>query len=91
VSSSTTKSSTPPPSCCCKPATIALQLWTAAHGVALLISRPYLPWGDADEFAERVITATCYGHIISGLTDPDATPQQTVTWLKGLANEQHRR
>jgi len=38
-----------------------------------------------------VITATCYGHIIAGLTDPDATPQQTVTWLKGLANEQHRR
>jgi len=32
------------------PTTLALELWTAAHGVAaLLISRPYLPWGDVEE------------------------------------------
>ncbi len=38
------------------PTTLALELWTAAHGVAaLLISRPYLPWGDVEDFANRVL------------------------------------
>ena len=50
---------TPPP--------LALELWTVAHGVAaLLISRPYLPWGDAEEFADRVMRSVCCGHIVSG-------------------------
>ena len=36
-----------------------------AHGVAaLLISRPYLPWGDVEEFADRVMKAVCMGHIV---------------------------
>ena len=31
--------------------TLALELWTVAHGVAaLLIARPYLPWGDVEAF-----------------------------------------
>jgi Tetracyclin repressor-like, C-terminal domain len=35
----------------CDPAAVALELWAAAHGVAsLLVSRPYLPWGDIEEF-----------------------------------------
>ena len=50
------------------PTIAALELWTAAHGVAaLLISRPYLPWGDAEEFADRVMRAVCCGQIVSGL------------------------
>jgi AcrR family transcriptional regulator len=66
----------------------ALELWTVAHGVAaLLISRPYLPWGDAEEFADRVLTAVCLGHIALGHIDPDASPQQKVALLKGLADE----
>ena len=49
----------------------ALELWTVAHGVAaMLISRPYLPWGDAEEFADRVLRAVCFGHIVSGLRRP---------------------
>lgn len=71
------------------PTTVALQFWTVAHGVAaLLISRPYLPWGDPDEFADQVITALCYGQIISGLNDPDTTPQQMIAKLKRLADDQ---
>ena len=55
----------------------ALELWTAAHGVAaLLISRPYLPWGDAEEFADRVLRAVCCGQIVSGLIGPDETPSR---------------
>src|SRR5690242_20492253 len=38
----------------------ALELWSAAHGVAaLLMSRPYLPWGDVEEFADRVLRSVC--------------------------------
>jgi AcrR family transcriptional regulator len=70
----------------------ALELWTAAHGVAaLLISRPYLPWGDAEEFADRVLRAVCCGHIVTGLIGPITSPQETVAQLKGLANEQQDR
>ena len=36
------------------PAAVALELWAAAHGVAsLLVSRPYLPWGDITEASHR--------------------------------------
>ena len=61
----------------------ALQLLTAAHGVAsLLISKPYLPWGDVEEFADQTLSAACLGGIVLGLVeDDDATPQQTVDWL----------
>ena len=56
---------------------MALELWTAAHGVAaMLISRPYLPWGDVEEFADRVLKAVCFGHIASGAIEPDASPQE---------------
>jgi AcrR family transcriptional regulator len=61
--------------------TAALQLWTAAHGVAsLLISKPYLPWGDVEEFADQTLSAVCCGHIVVGLLG-DATPDETVNWL----------
>lgn len=65
------------------PTMAALQLLTAAHGVAaLLISKPYLPWGDAEVFADRTMAAACLGHIVLGLVeDDDAPPQQTVDWL----------
>jgi AcrR family transcriptional regulator len=64
------------------PTTAALQLWTAAHGVAaLLISKPYLPWGDVEEFADQTFSAVCCGHIVLGLVGDDATPDETVAWL----------
>lgn len=73
------------------PVALALQLWTVAHGVAaMLISRPYLPWGDAEEFADRVLRAVVVGEIVSGAVDPKTDPQETVSMLKGLLNEQHR-
>ena len=65
------------------PTVAALQLLTAAHGVAaLLISKPYLSWGDVEEFADRTLSAACLGHIVLGLVeDHNTTPQQTVEWL----------
>jgi AcrR family transcriptional regulator len=73
----------------CDPITKALELWTAAHGVAaLLISRPYLPWGDAEEFADRVLRSMCVGHIVSGSIGPDLPPQEGIAMLKGMLEEQ---
>jgi len=64
------------------PTTIALELWSAAHGVvALLIAKPHLPFGDAEVFADRVLSAVFCGHIVAGLVGADATPQQAVDWL----------
>jgi AcrR family transcriptional regulator len=76
----------------CDPVTKALELWTVAHGVsALLISRPYLPWGDAEEFADRVMRSVCIGHIASGAIDPDLPPPDAVALLQGMLREQHRK
>jgi AcrR family transcriptional regulator len=64
------------------PTMAAMQLLTAAHGIAsLLISKPYLPWGDVEEFADQTLSAACLGHIVLGIVDDDATPQQAVDWL----------
>lgn len=71
---------------------MALELMTVAHGVAaMLISKPYLPWGDVEDFADRVLTAVCLGQITRGAVDPDAPPQETVTQLKGLLDVGHGR
>ncbi len=73
------------------PVALALQLWTVTHGVAaMLISRPYLPWGDAEEFTDRVLRAVVVGEIVSGTVDPKIHPQEALTMLKGLLHEQHR-
>ena len=64
------------------PTTIALELWSAAHGVAaLLIAKPHLPFGDVDAFADRVLGAILRGHLVAGLVGADATPQQVVDWV----------
>src|SRR3954453_6340215 len=65
--------------------TLALELWTVAHGVAaLLVSRPYLPWGDIEAFADRVLKAACVGQIVSGAVDPDLPPSEAIALLKGM-------
>ena len=64
------------------PTTVALELWSAAHGVAsLLIAKPYLPWGDVEQFADRVLCAVCCGQIVNGLLGPDACFGQLIDWL----------
>ncbi|HXO49722.1 MAG TPA: TetR/AcrR family transcriptional regulator [Mycobacterium sp.] len=69
--------------------TLALELWTVAHGIAaLLISRPYLPWGDTEAFADRVLRAVCIGHVVSGSIGPDVPPREGIAMLKGMLDEQ---
>jgi AcrR family transcriptional regulator len=64
------------------PLPIALDLWTAAHGVAaLLIAKPYLPWGTIDEIGGRALKAAGLGHAVVGLADPDDDVEAVVAWL----------
>jgi AcrR family transcriptional regulator len=72
------------------PTTVALALWTAAHGVAaMLIAKPYLPWGDVEEFTDRVLSAVCCGQIVLGLVGRDACPQDVIEWLMGKGGQRH--
>jgi AcrR family transcriptional regulator len=69
--------------------TVALELWSAAHGVAsLLIAKPHLPFGDAEAFADRVLRAVFSGHLVAGLIGADATPQQVVERLMAFGSLQ---
>jgi AcrR family transcriptional regulator len=65
----------------------ALELWTVAHGVAAqLISRPYLPFGDVEAFAERVLSAVCCGQIAYGVMGPDVSATEAVARIKARAH-----
>lgn len=67
---------------------MALELWTAAHGVAaMLIAKPYLPWGDEEAFTDRVLRAVCLGHIVTGMIGDDLAPREAIARLKGFADE----
>jgi AcrR family transcriptional regulator len=44
----------------------ALQLWATTHGVAsLLVTRPYLPWGEQESFASRTLRAAYLGQVMT--------------------------
>jgi AcrR family transcriptional regulator len=67
------------------PAGVALQFWTAAHGVAaLLIAKPHLPFGDVEAFADRVLRAFFAGNMVTGLVGADAAPDEVVARLTAL-------
>ncbi len=64
------------------PTLVALELWTAAHGVAaILIAKPHLPFGDVDAFADRVLGAILCGHLVAGAVGVNATTQQLAEWV----------
>ncbi len=64
------------------PTMLALELWTAAHGVAAIaIAKPHLPFGDVDAFAERVLVRVLCGHMVAGLVGADPTFQRLMDWV----------
>jgi AcrR family transcriptional regulator len=70
---------------------VALELWSAAHGVAsLLIAKPHLPFGDAEAFTDRVLRAVFSGNMVIGLVGADATPQEVVQQLTALGSSTRR-
>lgn len=70
---------------------IALELWSAAHGVAaLLIAKPHLPFGDAEAFTDRVLRAVFSGNMVAGLVGADASAQEVVERLSALGSSMRR-
>jgi len=64
------------------PLPITLELWSAAHGIAsLMITKPYLPWGDVEEITDRVLCAAALGRAAVDLIGGDATPARVTEWL----------
>jgi AcrR family transcriptional regulator len=71
------------------PVPVTLELWSAAHGIAsLLIAKPFLPWGDKLEFANRVLRAAALGRAVDDLTGGNMTPEEVEAWLESLRNRQ---
>jgi AcrR family transcriptional regulator len=74
------------------PLPITLDLWAAAHGIAaLIIAKPYLPWGDIDVIADRVLCAAALGHAARDLVGQDATAAEISTWLDRQRTPARRR
>jgi AcrR family transcriptional regulator len=74
------------------PLPIALDLWTAAHGVAaLMIAKPYLPWGGVEVVADRALRAAAFGHAVCGLLGDDVTPAKFTAWLAARRRTARRR
>jgi len=64
------------------PLAITFDMWAAAHGVAaLMIAKPYLPFGEAEEFADRALCATAIGHVVRPLVGDE--PGAVTEWLQG--------
>jgi AcrR family transcriptional regulator len=72
------------------PIPVVLELWSSAHGIAsLLIAKPYLPWGDLEAVADRVLRAACVGRVvIDNVLGPDVTPEELTQWV--VQQRQHR-
>jgi AcrR family transcriptional regulator len=65
------------------PIPITLQLWSAAHGVAaLMIAKPFLPWGDKLAFADQVLCAAAFGRAATDKLGGAPTPDQIQAWLR---------
>lgn len=71
---------------------ITLELWSAAHGIAsLMIIKPFLPWGEAEVVAERVLRAAALGHAAEGIFDHDPSPDEITEWVHGQRRARSRR
>jgi AcrR family transcriptional regulator len=65
------------------PLPITLDLWASAHGIAsLMIAKPFLPWGDREAAAERVLCAAALGHAAAALVGQPLTSQRITEWVK---------
>ena len=71
------------------PVPVAMELWAAAHGIAaLLVAKPFLPWGDKLAFANRVLRSAALGHAVNDLQGGAMTPADVTAWL---ARQRRRR
>ncbi|GAA5045360.1 TetR/AcrR family transcriptional regulator [Nocardia callitridis] len=64
------------------PTPIVLEFWAAAHGIAaLLIAKPYLPWGNVEDAVDRVLSAACVGRAVLGMIGGEPSPDSVEEWI----------
>lgn len=64
------------------PMPMVLEMWSSAHGiVSLVIAKPYLPWGDVEVIADRVMAAACLGHAVLDIMGGTPSPDEGARWL----------
>jgi len=74
------------------PTTVALEFWSAAHGVAaMLIAKPHLPFGDAEAFADRVLCSVFCGQLVIDYRGADATPGKLAAWVTAWRRSEESR
>jgi AcrR family transcriptional regulator len=65
------------------PVPVAIEMWAAAHGIAaLMITKPFLPWGDQLSYANRVLRSAALGHAVNDLNGGDMSPADVEAWVK---------
>lgn len=63
------------------PLPVALQMWAAAHGIAsLLVTKPYLPWGDLDAIADTVLCTAAAGRALTDRLHADPEQAGLSDW-----------
>ncbi|MGL4305028.1 MAG: TetR/AcrR family transcriptional regulator [Mycobacteriaceae bacterium] len=66
------------------PLPVALELWSAAHGIAsLMIAKPFLPWGDKIDMATRVLRSICIGHAATDFLGSNSGTAEILSWVQG--------
>ena len=74
------------------PLGLTLDLWSAAHGIAsLMIAKPFLPWGEQEAVATRVLRAAALGHAAAGLFEHDPGADEMTDWLQRQRRNERRR
>jgi AcrR family transcriptional regulator len=65
------------------PLPVTIELWSAAHGVAaLMITKPFLPWGDRLAFANRALRSATLGRAVNDLNGGDMSAADVARWLR---------
>ena len=64
------------------PLPISLQMWAAAHGIAsLMVTKPYLPWGDLDAIADAVLCTAAAGRALTDRLAGGAEQPDLSEWV----------
>lgn len=73
------------------PVALGLQLWTAVHGIAaLLICKPWLPWGDTEQLMDRALRALASGYATSSATTAAPARSERSRTAPEPVNEEER-
>lgn len=63
------------------PVPMALEAWSAVHGMAaLMVAKPYLPWGDQDAFVDRLIRGSVAGACLIRRPSGEPLPPDVLAW-----------